>query len=134
MAQLTSNTDNKVKKLVIFFAFYSLPSRQETAGGQTRRPRSPLRFDTGALPAGAVNKITIRGSWTCSQSALYRETYKTLKNFVPRRQKTCHTLLPRPQKLCLDMRGQSLPAGMRRVTLSYFIAGPLGFKAATVDI
>ena len=45
----------------MFFAKASLPSRQETAGGQTRRPRSPLRFDTGALPAGAVNKITIRG-------------------------------------------------------------------------
>jgi len=27
------------------------------------------------------------------------------------------------------MRGQSLPAGMRRVTLSYFIAGPLAVIA-----
>jgi len=30
-----------------------------------------------------------------------------------------------PQKLCLDMRGQSLPAFMRSATLSFFIAGPL---------
>jgi hypothetical protein len=29
-AQLTSNTDNKVKKLVMFFAKASLPSRQKT--------------------------------------------------------------------------------------------------------
>ena len=33
MAQLTSNTDNKVKKLVMFFAGASLNSRVETAGG-----------------------------------------------------------------------------------------------------
>jgi hypothetical protein len=32
-AQLTSNTDNKVKKLVMFFAKASLPSRQKTARG-----------------------------------------------------------------------------------------------------
>jgi hypothetical protein len=32
----------------------------------------------------------------------------------------------RPPKNCLAMRGQSLPAGMRRVTLSCFIAAPLG--------
>jgi hypothetical protein len=62
---------------------------------------------------------------TCSQSALYRETYITLKNFVPGWQKTCHTLLPGPQKHCLAMRGYCLSAGTRRVTLSYFIAGPL---------
>jgi hypothetical protein len=33
MAQLTSNTDGRVNKLVMFFAKASLPSRQETAGG-----------------------------------------------------------------------------------------------------
>jgi hypothetical protein len=33
MAQLTSNTDNKVKKLVMFFARSSLLSRLETARG-----------------------------------------------------------------------------------------------------
>jgi len=33
MAQLTSNTDNKENKLVMFFAKASLPSRQETARG-----------------------------------------------------------------------------------------------------
>ena len=129
MAQLTSNTDGRVNKLVMFFAKASLPSRQDTAGGQTRRPRSPLRFDTGALPASAVNKITIGGQMTCSQPALYRETYITLKNFVPGRQKTCHTLLPRPQNLCTPIQGYCLPAGMRRVTLTYSTAGPLGVIA-----
>ena len=33
MAQLTSNTDGRVNKLVMFFAGDSLPSRQDTAGG-----------------------------------------------------------------------------------------------------
>ena len=33
MAQLTSNTDGRVNKLVMFFAKASLPSRQETARG-----------------------------------------------------------------------------------------------------
>jgi hypothetical protein len=79
MAQLTPNTDNKVKKLVMFFAGASLHSRVETAWGKTQRPRSTLRFDTGALPASAVNKITISGQMTCSQSSLYRETYRTQK-------------------------------------------------------
>jgi hypothetical protein len=64
MAQLTPNTDNKVKKLVMFFARDTLPLRQETARGKTQRPRSPLRFDTGALPASALNKITIRGQYS----------------------------------------------------------------------
>jgi hypothetical protein len=45
----------------MFFARVTLPSRQGTAWGKTQRPRSSLRFDTGALPASAVNKITIRG-------------------------------------------------------------------------
>jgi hypothetical protein len=79
MAQLTSNTDNKVKKLVMFFAGDTLPSRHETARGKTQRPRSPLRFDTGALPASAVNKITIKETRFCYLSTLYRETYRTQK-------------------------------------------------------
>jgi hypothetical protein len=33
MAQLTSNTDGRVNKLVMFFAKASLPSRQEIARG-----------------------------------------------------------------------------------------------------
>jgi hypothetical protein len=55
------------------------------------------------------------------------------QTFVPGRQKTCHTLLPRPQKLYLDMRGYCPPSVMRRVTLTYSTAGPLGCKVSRPD-
>jgi len=60
-AQLTSNTDNKVKKLVMFFAKASLPSRQETVKWINLAPPISAPLDTGALPAGAINKIIISG-------------------------------------------------------------------------
>jgi hypothetical protein len=63
---------------------------------------------------------------TCSQPALYRETYKTQNKLYLDLQKTRHTLLPRPQNLCAPIQGYCLPAGMRRVTLTYSTAGPLG--------
>ena len=66
---------------------------------------------------------------TCFQSALYRETYKTQNKLYLDLQKTCHTLLPRPQNLCTPIQGYCLPAGMRRVTLTYSTAGPLGVIA-----
>jgi hypothetical protein len=59
-------------------------------------------------------------------TALYRDRSLIQETLCLDLQKTRHTLLPRPQKHCLSMRGCCPPAGMRRVTLSYFIAGPLG--------
>jgi hypothetical protein len=64
---------------------------------------------------------------TCSQPALYRETYKTQNKLYLDLQKTRHTLLPRPQNLCTPIQGYCPPAGMRRVTLTYSTAGPLAF-------
>ena len=93
----------------MFFAFYSLPSRQETAGGQTRRPRSPLRFDTGALPASAINKITIRGHDPAFNQHC---TAKHIK-----------------LKINCTWTAKNLPYRLTPVTLSHFIAGPLGVIA-----
>jgi hypothetical protein len=55
MAQLTSNTDNKDKKLVMFFAGASLLSIKYTVRGYYRDC------------AAAFNKTCVRGVSTCSQ-------------------------------------------------------------------
>ena len=65
MAQLTSNTDNKDKKLVMFFAGASLLSIKHTVRGYYRDC------------AAALNKTCVRGVFTCFQLPLYRDTRKT---------------------------------------------------------
>jgi hypothetical protein len=52
MEQLTSNTDNKVKKLVTVFAYAFCTNDNLKSEISTPRPQSPLRCDIGASPAG----------------------------------------------------------------------------------
>ena len=61
----TSNTDNKEKKLVMFFAGASLLSIKHTVRGYYRDC------------AAALNNNCVRGVFTCSQLPLYRDTRKT---------------------------------------------------------
>ena len=61
----TSNTDNKDKKLVMFFAGASLLSIKHTVRGYYRDC------------AAALNKTCVRGVFTCFQLPLYRDTRKT---------------------------------------------------------
>ena len=61
----TSNTDNKEKKLVMFFAGASLLSIKHSVRGYYRDC------------AAASNKTCIRGVFTCFQLSLYHDTRKT---------------------------------------------------------
>jgi hypothetical protein len=53
MSQLTSNTDNKVQKLVTVFAFCLMHLDNILLVINAPRPQSPLRCDIGAPPASA---------------------------------------------------------------------------------
>jgi hypothetical protein len=112
MAQLTSNTDSIIKKLVTVFAISSCFQDSFVTGD------NPVR-------AATVNKITIPGYLTNSQPALYRDTHIIPKSYVPGLQKHVpYPPFPASKAYCSNT-GIGFTAGMRRVTLSNYTAGPL---------
>ena len=56
MAQLSSNTDGIINKLVTVFARDCGTQTVDNSKIGSSRPQSPLRYDVGAAPAGAIKK------------------------------------------------------------------------------
>ena len=113
MAQLTSNTDSIIKKLVTVFAF--VPAFKPGYYIKTNPDR-----------ATAVNKITIPGLILNRLATLYRDTRIVHKALYLDCKNTRHTsLITASEALSPDV-GILLTASIRSATLSNYTAGPLG--------